>query len=346
MRAVRSEDLQRFAAAVFAAHGASAADARAVAESLVKASLLGHDSHGLLRIKRYVDSIVAKKLNPAAQPRVASQRGATAVIDGGHGFGHVSAMFGVKTALELAAAQGVGAVALSNTNHIGRLADYAEAISATGYIALIFTSGAGPGGSVAPYGGRERVFGTNPIAWGLPVTPPRPPLVADFSTSAVPEGKLNMAQSRGEPAPAGALLDKEGRPTNNPADFYAGGALLPFGGPKGSSLMLFVEVLACILAGSVPSSSPEYRTGNPTMMLAIKVDAFVPWAEYLRHTEALLLRIENSHPAEGFDRVLLPNALEIETGQRRRREGIPIPDSLWTELAGLAKETGTPLPQS
>ena len=174
MPTVQAEGLQRFATAVFVAHGASPTDAHAVAESLVKASLLGHDSHGLLRIKRYVDSIVAKKLHPAAQPRVASQQGATAVVAGGHGFGYVSAMFGVRTALELATAQGVGAVALSNTNHIGRLPDYAEAISSAGFVALIFTSGAGPGGSVAPYGGRERVFGTNPIAWGLPASPPRP----------------------------------------------------------------------------------------------------------------------------------------------------------------------------
>jgi uncharacterized oxidoreductase len=339
MRTARAEDLQRFATGVFVAHGATAGDASTVAGALVKASLLGHDSHGILRIGRYVDKILQRTLHPAARPRVNHGRGAVAVIDGGYGFGHITAHYGADFALQLAHTHGVAAVALHHTNHIGRLGDYAEKIVAGGCIALIFASGAGPGGSVAAFGGRERIFGTNPLAWGLPVPAGRGPLIADFSTAAVPEGKIGMAKSRGDSLPPGAIFDPAGRPSTDPDDYYAGGAILPFGGHKGYSLVLLIEVMASLLANSVPSSSAEYQVGNPTVMIALEVDTFLPMPEYLRHTEALLQRIESSAPAEGFERVLLPNAIELETFDRRQREGIPVPDGLWAELESLGQSS-------
>lgn len=344
MRTAPAKDLQRFAAGVFVAHGASAADAGTVADALVKASLLGHDSHGILRIGRYVDKILQHTLFPASQPSIHHERGAVAVVDGAFGFGQVAANHGTDLVLKLAATHGVAAVSLSRTNHIGRLGDYAEKISGAGFIALIFASGAGPGGSVAAYGGRERIFGTNPLAWGLPVPSDRGPLVADFSTSAIPEGKIGMAQSRGESLPADSVLDEAGRPTRDPAAFYSGGAILPFGGPKGYSLVLLIELMASLLGGSVPSSSTEYQVGNPALLIALDVETFLPKAEYLRHTEDLLKRIESSRPAEGFDRVLLPNALELATTVRRQREGIPLTETLWSELETIGGKAGVSWP--
>lgn len=339
-----ADDLQRFATAVFSAHGAAPVDALNVARTLVKASLLGHDSHGVLRIGRYVEKIRQGTLHPAAQPVVRHQQGATAVIDDAFGFGHVTAQFGTDLVIELARTHGVAAVSLSRTNHVGRLGDYVEQIAAAGCIALMFATGAGPGGSVAPHGGRERIFGTNPLAWALPVPPGRGPLVADFSTSAIPEGKLAMAAVQGEALTRGALLDREGCPTENPAAFSGGGALLPFGGHKGSSLVLLIEVMASLLSGSVPASSAEYQPGNPAVLIAIDLTAFRPAADYFRHTEALLQRIESSQPADGFDQVLLPNALELATAQQRKRDGIPIPIPLWDELTALGRDINQPWP--
>lgn len=338
----RAEELRQFAAAVFRAHGATSADADLVAASLVKASLSGHDSHGVLRIGRYLDKIRQGTLHPAAQPSVLRRHGATAVVDGGLGFGPVTAHFGTELVLALAHSHGIGAVALSRTNHIGRLGDHAERIAAGGCIGLIFSAGAGPGGSVAAHGGAERIFGTNPLAWGLPVTGGRGPLVADFSTSVIPEGKVGMAQARGEPLPPGVALDSSGRPTTDPAAFYAGGALLPFGGHKGYSLVLLGELMASLLGHSVPVSSPEYRPGNPTVLIALEVAAFMPPEEFLRHTEALLRRIESSRPAEGFQRVLVPNAIELETARLRGRDGIPVPAALWSELQAIGRAANVP----
>ena len=343
MRTFSPEWLEDVGTRIFESRGAPTTAARTVAASLVTASLMGHDSHGVMRIARYVDKIVQGTLDPAAAPEVSRRLGATAVVDGGRGFGQVAAQYGTRLAIELARTHGIGAVALARTNHVGRLGAYAERISAAGQIGLIFASGAGPGGSVAPYGGSERMFGTNPLAWSLPVPEGRGPLVADFSTSMIPEGKIAVAQARGESLPPGAVIDREGRATTDADAFYDGGALLPFGGHKGSSLVLLIELMASLLAGSVPSSSSEYRPGNPTLILALSVEAFIPRDDYVRHTADLLQRIESSPPAEGFDRVRVPNALELETLQQRRVTGIPLHEPVWTELAGLARAAGLPL---
>ena len=344
MRVVSAEVLRQFTARVLGVHGATSEAAEVVAAALVKASLLGHDSHGVLRIGRYVDKIRHGSLQPAAQPVILQRQGATAVVDGQDGFGQVSAKFGAQVAIELAQTHGVGAVALSRTNHIGRLGDWAEQIAAAGQIALVFASGAGPGGSVAAHGGGERIFGTNPLAWAVPVPPGHPPLVADFSTAAIPEGKVAMAQARGEHLPEGVLIDSAGRPTTDPAEYYRGGALLPFGGHKGYSLVLLIEIMASLLARSVPASSPELRPGNPTLLVALQVDAFAARAEYDRHIAALLHRVQTSRPAPGVDHVWLPHELELAIAAQRERDGIPIPDALWAELMQLGHSSAVPWP--
>ena len=333
---IASSELTALATGIFVRFGAPPSTAEVVAASLVESSLLGHDSHGILRIARYVDKIREGTLDPAALPRVLRRLGGSAVVDGGRGFGQTTGRFSADLAVELAREHGVAAVSLANTNHVGRLGEYVERISAAGLAAIGFASGAGPGGAVAIHGGSERLFGTNPLAWSLPVSPGRGPLVADFSTAAIPEGKVAMARARGEPLPPGAVIDREGGATTDPAAFYAGGALLPFGGHKGSSLVLFIELAANLLAGSVPASSRDYRPGNPTLLLALSVDAFCPREDYLRYTDELLSRIERSRPAAGVSAVALPHAIELRTAEERRRSGIPVPDEIWRELRQLA----------
>lgn len=333
--------LLALARSIFERHGTPTDIAQSVASSLVESSLLGHDSHGVLRVGRYVEKIRARTLQPAARPELSRRQGATATIDGRHGFGQTAARYGAETAIKLATEHGVAAVALANTNHVGRLGEYTEQIAAAGLVALAFASGAGPGGAVTAHGGCERLFGTNPLAWALPVPAGRGPLVADFSTSAIPEGKVGMAQAKGEALPPGAVIDRQGNATLDPAAFYAGGALLPFGGHKGSSLVLFIELVANLLASSVPASSRDYRPGNPTLLIALSVDAFGPREEFLRYTEELLARVETSRPAAGGS-VRLPHAIELETARQRRLTGIPIPDPLWRELQTLATESIPP----
>lgn len=337
---IAAQPLQEFAAALLAASGASPANARLVAEALVRADLQGHESHGIMRVPVYLGKIRAGQLQPQAEPQVSRRHGATCVVDGGWGFGQVAARLGAEELARLAGAHGVGVVALERTNHVGRLADYAEVLADAGCFALVLAAGADRGGAVAPFGAAARLLGTNPLAWAAPVPAGRGALVADFSTAAIPAGKIAAARAHHQPVPPGCLVDRHGRPTTDPADFAAGGALLAFGGHKGSSLALFIELFASLLAGSAPASSPDYQYGNPTVMLAVQAAAFRDRPDLDRETGGLLERWKSLPPAEGFAAVQLPNETELRLQAERRRDGVPLAGAVWSELAALAQAHG------
>ena len=336
MPIIQPQPLIDLSKAIFVAAGAPEDIAQVVAASLVKANLLGHDSHGVLRVTRYVDRIRQGGLAPAARPKIGRRSGATAVVDGQWGFGQIGARFGVELAAEIAGTSGVGCVTLSRVNHIGRLGEYAEMLADQGLIGLLFTGASGHSGSVAPFGGRDRIFGTNPLAWAAPVKEGRPPLVVDFATSGTAEGKLAVAVSKGVAVPPGLLLDREGNPSLDPASFYEGGALLPFGGHKGYGLILMVEIMAGALGGLAEGG----KIGNSTVIVAWSVDAFVPAEQFHDQVETLLQRIKDSRPAPGFAEVLLPGEPEARTLVQRSQEGIPLPEATWQGLANLATELG------
>jgi len=340
MPTIQTDALIEFSQAIFEAAGTPSETAQIVAGSLVKSNLLGHDSHGVQLIPQYVKRIQSGELDPAAQPRVERQRQAVAMVDGEWGFGQVIARYGTRLAGDLARTFGVGCVALNRSHHIGRLGEYAEMLADEGLVGLIMTGISGHSGAVAPFGGRERIFGTNPIAWGLPVPDSRPPLVLDFATSRVAYGKVMVALSKGVEVPEGVLLDKEGNPTTNPADLLDEGVLLPFGEHKGSGLMLMVELLSRGLAGLADASSQENRIGNTTMITAYAVDAFLPLEQFVQYTDSLLARIQQSSPAAGFEAVLLPGEPEARSQAQRSQAGIPIPEKTWQVLTGLGQELG------
>lgn len=345
MLTVTPKTLTDLGQAVLVAIGAPDDIATLVATSLVRANLLGHDSHGILRLARYVGMAQQGRIVPSARPTVVRQVGSMAVVDGRWGFGQASARLGAQTARDLAAASGIGCVSLTQTAHIGRLGDYMEWLAKEGFIGLIMTSGANKGGAVAPFGGRERVFGTNPLAWAAPVGPGRAPLVVDIATSGVAEGKLAVARAKGETVPPGLVIDAEGLPSNDPNSFYTGGALLPFGGHKGYGLMLMIEIMACVLTGFAPPSSAEFAGfGNPTLIVAWEIDHFVPREQFDRQVAELLSRVETSQPADGFTDVLLPGEPEARMLARRQAEGIPLPEETWEELVTLAQSVGVSVP--
>jgi len=338
MPTISAQKLIELGQAIFRAAGAPDDIAQLVATSLVQSNLLGHDSHGIMRVLRYVDTIRQGKLQPGARPQLERQSGAMAIVDGGWGFGQVAAQFGAESAVKLARASGVSCVALSRTNHIGRLGEYVELIAARGLVGLALANGLARGGGVVPFGGRERIFGTNPIAWAAPAGPGRPPLVVDFATAATAEGKLAVALSQGQRVGRGLLIDRAGKPSTDPARYYKGGALLPFGGHKGYGLSLMIEIMANLLAGSAPVSSPEYTPGNAALIMAWSIDAFTPPDRFQRLVAELLQRIKSSAPAPRVEEVLLPGELETRTLAQRSQSGIPIPEPTWQALLKLAGE--------
>jgi uncharacterized oxidoreductase len=327
-----AEELVELSRMILEDAGAAPGAARAVAESLVEANLRGHDSHGVLRLARYLRFIRDGHVDPAAQPEVVRRHGAIAIVDGCRGFGQLAAQLAVVELLALAREHGAGAVVIRRGNHVGRLGEYVEALAEEGLVALAFCN-ADP--TVAPFGGRERRLGTNPLAWAAPRRPPSEPLVMDWATSATAEGKLAIARVRGEKAPAGAVVDADGEPSLDPDAFYDGGALLPFGAHKGSGLSVMIEVVGGVLSGAGVSSLDGHDEGNGTVLVALDVEAFVPRDEFEAQADAFCAELAGTAPARGFDEVLVPGEIERRTRARRAHEGIPIPAATWSELEAL-----------
>jgi uncharacterized oxidoreductase len=332
-----------FVGRIFQATGANQDVAYLVANSLVDSDAAGHTSHGVIRVRQYLDSIAASEMDPTAEPIITRETGAIALVDAQRGFGQVAAHLAMTVTIEMAQAQGVAATGVYGCTHVGRLGEWVEMTLDHSMIGLAFSNGGLPGGAVAPYGGAQRLLGTNPIAAALPVTD-HPPLVIDFATSAVAEGKLRVARNRGQPVPQGWILGPDGQPTTNPEDYYAGGALLPAAGHKGYGLSLLVEFLGGILTGRGCPALPGFTSGNGVLFLALSIAAFRPLEAFLTDGATLCDQIKAMPPAEGFDEVLLPGEPEHRTAEQRRAEGIILDEATWAQLTAAAAELGVAIP--
>jgi uncharacterized oxidoreductase len=332
-----------FVQRIFQAAGATGRSARLVAESLVASDLAGHESHGVVRVSQYLNSIASGALDPAAEPVIAHETATIALVDARRGFGQVAAHFAIQVAIAKARAHGLAASGLINCNHVGRLGEWVQMAADQGTIGLAFCNGGGPRGAVAPYGGATRLLGTNPIAAAVPVAG-RPPVVIDFATSAVAEGKLRVARNRGLPVPEGLILAPDGRPSTNPEDFYAGGVLLPAAGHKGYGLSLLVELLGGLLTGSGSPVLAGFGGGNGVLFLVLAIEAFRPPEAFLADAAVLCGQVKATPPAPGFAEVLLPGEPEHQTAARRRIDGIPIDQVTWAQLTAAAAERGVVVP--
>jgi LDH2 family malate/lactate/ureidoglycolate dehydrogenase len=312
--------LRDFATEALTALGASAQSAAEVADSLVLSNLVGHDSHGIIRLVQYAGWIADGQIRPKARPSMGRDGGATAVIQGGWGFGQPAARMATDAARTAARQHGVAAVTIRDCNHVGRLGEYVAALAADGLVGLSFCN-SGP--VVAPFGGAGRALGTNPFAWAAPGGPAGP-LVADFSTAAVAEGKLRLAVADGRPVPDGVIVDPSGRPSTDPGDFYAGGSLLPFGGHKGSAMSVLIELLGGLLTGMGTACSPDYAGGNGTVLIAMDVAAFASTESYSDGAAEFREQLVTLGRGAAAGPVLLPGELEARTMAERRRLGVPV----------------------
>src|SRR5215475_1301278 len=210
MRTLAATKLVALVAAVMEGGGSGEAEARTIAERLVDSNLVGHDSHGVLRVAKYLEWVREGTLKPNTSPSVVFENDSIAIIDGHRGFGQVIGEFSARIGIAKAAKQGIAMIGLTNCGHLGRVGDWADMAAEAGQVSLHFlnTSGAL---RVAPYGGSDRRLSTNPISIGVPVAG-RDPVVLDVTTSTVAEGKLMLAVNKGEQVPAGWIIDKNGTP--------------------------------------------------------------------------------------------------------------------------------------
>lgn len=255
MPSVPADELRRVAKTILMATGTPDDLAHLVGDHLVDANLAGHDSHGVMRLLGYVHFARVGDVKPAARACVSHRDRATARVDGAWGWGQPAMRMATDTAIELAAAHGIGCVVVNRCFHVGRVAPYVETVARAGMVGLAM-SNAGP--AVAPHGGRTRLLGTNPFGWAVPRGDGHEPLSFDIATAAIAEGKLQVARAKGERIPRGMIVTAQGRSSINAIDFYDGGAILPFGGHKGYGVNMLAQVLGCGLAAMDTS-----RYGGP-----------------------------------------------------------------------------------
>ncbi|MFM9106222.1 MAG: Ldh family oxidoreductase [Chloroflexota bacterium] len=328
---------------ILEALGTPADIAESVARDVVDANLAGHDSHGVIRIPQYARAIEAGDIIPDARAEVLSDRGGTLLISGGWGFGLAAGRAAMALAIARAKDLGVAAAALVRAHHLGRLGIYPEQAGAAGCVGMAWVGGIGSGELLAvPYGGARAAFGTNPIAAGFPMGED-PPFLLDFATTSVARGKVMVARDAGTPLPPGSIVDRDGLPSTDPADFFAGGALLPFGGHKGYALAVLAELLGQALTGA-DETGGEGRGGifgaAGALFVAIDAGAFRPAGAAETAAATIADRIRAVPPAPGFEAVRIPGDPESESRARRLREGIVLAPGTEADLLETAASLG------
>jgi ureidoglycolate dehydrogenase (NAD+) len=338
---VRHRDLAQFIVAAFLAKGMGAEDARVVADALIWANLRGHDSHGVVRLPRYIDLIASGEMDPTARPDFAVDTPMRFVLDGQRCAGPVAMMRAILTASERAKTGGLCVGLVRNTTHTGAIGRYAEWIAERGFIALIAVAGIP---LMAYHGARVRSVSTSPLAIGVPTG--RGPLVLDMATSVAALGRLVQARAAGETIPDGWAIAEDGTPTTDPK---AAAIPLPLGGPKGSGLSLMFEFMAGLLSGApvlAPALGPQRRTRHTqnAFILALDVAGFRPPAEFAADADALIDVIKGLPLRDGFEEILLPGERGGLSQAARSDTGIPIAPSTWEALGRLARALEIALP--
>lgn len=348
MPSYRADVLTEFVARLFAAAGVPEQDAGTVAHSLVGANLRGHDSHGVMRVPQYVDFLRKGAYRTGVELKVEHETPAVVVCDGQWGLGQVQAHRLLDLILPRAQALGVAAGSARECGHIGRLGEYAERAAAEGLVLIATVNNCGAGQRVAPPGGLEPRLGTNPLCAAVPTRDV--PVVLDFGTSVVAEGKVRVYHINKRPVPEGWLLDPQGRPTTDPSVLYESplGSILPMGGSqayKGFGLGLVLDMLSGGLTGGRSShpGAPAAR-GNNVVFLALDPARFAGRDALLRESSQLADYVRNTPRAPGVETILLPGDPERRTLERRSAEGIPLEDAHWAKLTDLAAELGVAPP--
>ena len=332
------DDLRAFIAAVLEQLDVTPDDAAVVADCMTFAHLRGFDTHGLPCLAGYVESLEQGRIN--ARPRLDIERPMpwSVRVDADNGLGHIAAYRAMQLAVESASTLGIGAAAIRRSNHFGAASSYSTLALPKDCIGIVTSNAAA---AAAPFGALEQFLGTNPLSVAVP-TLNAPPFVVDMATTEGSRKKVRQALKQGMPLPTGWAVDKDGQPTTDP-QAALDGVMLPFGGMKGSAVTLLLDILAGVLTGaefggrvlSVMTNQAR-ESGNGNFMLVIKVDAFLPAAEFKARMDEELARLRALKPAKGVREVIYPGYKEHFTELARREQGIPLP----VDVAEEAKQIG------
>lgn len=336
------ERLESFSREILIHLGLTDEEAGSSAQVLVAADLRGIDSHGVSRLPIYARRLMKGLINPRPERKILSQKGAIGILDADNGMGAPAAIVATRMAMEKAREYGLGGTVVGNTNHFGIAAYYAMLPVEKDMLGMAMTN---TSPLMVPFGGQEKILGTNPVAVAVPGGS-YPPVVLDMATTGVARGKLELAKQRGEAIPEGWGVDSRGEPTTDP-DKALSGALLPLGGPKGSGMAIIIDILCGVLTGSAFGchigslfGDLDRPQGIGNFFLAIDIGFYRDVRDFKREMEEYRNMVKSSRPARGFDEVFMPGEIEQQAFQKRRVDGIPLGEPLRMELKELAQEIG------
>ncbi|MBC8152084.1 MAG: Ldh family oxidoreductase [Bacteroidetes bacterium] len=346
--------LRTFTEAIFLAIGCPETDAQLAADVLLSADLRGVDSHGVARLPGYVRLYDLGRLNPQPDIKVVHQTPSTAVVDGDRGLGLVVGPWAMRVAIEKANGVGTGWVAVRNSNHFGIAGYHAMLALDHDMIGQAMTHAAP---LVAPTFSLDKLLGTNPIAVAVPALT-EPPFVADFASTAVAYGKLEILQRQGQPIPTGWAQDADGQPTTDANAVKNGGGLLPLGSNrehgshKGYGLGAIVDIFSGVLSGAnygpwvPPFATAGFMTaqegvgiGTGHFFGAMRIDAFRPANDFKQHMDTWIQRFRDARAVPG-QRVLIPGDPERMTEAERLVNGIPVAEPVLKSLEELGERFG------
>lgn len=343
MKTFTAEKLRDYCRDLMVASGVEAGCAQSCADMLVDADLTGVSSHGVSRMAIYMERMEKEMVSRDNNIRILRESPSAVVIDAGNTLGAPSAAFAMETCIRKAAETGCCFATVKNSNHFGAAAYYTKMAARAGMIGFACTNLTG---KIAPYGAAEPFMGTDPISVAAPSLDR--PVVLDMTPSVVALGKLILAQKLGQEIPLGWALDKEGKPTTDPAAGRAG-SLVPIGGPKGSGLAIMVEVLSGILSGAGYGNQLHdlYQFDAPQgvghFMGAIDISKFIPLEDFKAALSRMRGEIKGLRKAEGVEEIFMPGERSLRHGEQCAETGIILPDPVYEELVKLGEPYGMSL---
>ncbi len=330
--------------AIVAKGGSNAREARMVAENLVEANLKGHDSHGVGMIPRYIQSLKEGGLAVNQAPKIIFDTGPIVRLDGQAGYGQVIGHDAMNISIERAKKHGLCAAGLYNAHHIGRIGAWAEMAVAAGLVSMHFVNVISRP-IVAAWGGGDGRFGTNPICIGVP-RKGKDPIVLDFATSRIAQGKTRVAHNKGAKLPPGTIIDNEGRPTVDPRFTVIPpfGAILTFGEHKGYGLAMMAELLGGALTGG-PTQRKAFNGNvqgvyNGMMTIVLDPEKLGTSEHFQAEVDAFTAWVQSGPKAQGFDKVRLAGDPERESKAKRLKDGIPVDTTTWGDIIAAGDKVG------
>jgi LDH2 family malate/lactate/ureidoglycolate dehydrogenase len=338
---ISADTLRERVTALYRAVGLPAEHAALISDTLVRAELWGHSSHGVMRAPWYLDRVRHGVMKPVTEAVRVVDAGAIAVVDGREGVGQVIARDCMLDAVARAKKHGVGVVSVRNSNHHGALGYFTRLAAEAGCIGMLAANG---GPAMAPWGGRRMAVGTNPWSIAAPAGK-HPPMIMDMANTMVARGKIFVARQKGQKIPDTWAMDADGHRTTDPVKALEG-VILPMAEHKGYAIALMMDVLSGVLSGSgiLTEVSSPFKTDKPSrsghFFLALNIEAFGPLAAFEARMEQMIAELKAVPRAPGFDEILYPGELEARHEARHLREGLELPEKSWADLAAEADRLG------